>query len=80
MANIVKINKNMVYLPKKIMYSAKLKNGDSVIIRNMTNGIVICKTNVLEDLEVAFQEFDKELTELFISKKAKELTNQQKSV
>ena len=63
---------NRFNIPKEIMNQMQLKVGDKLLLRcNNSKGIIICKPNLWDKLEIDFNELDQEFEDLInIFKKA----------
>ena len=69
---ITTIRNGYLYIPKKYLVKAGIRENTKVVLRVTEHGIALTKINVLDDVNLFFNELDEGLQRLFIKQKSKQ--------
>ena len=54
-----------INIPKDFLVKHNIKKGDKIMIKCNDNGIILCKTNALDEIDIFFESLDGDLRKLW---------------
>ena len=76
---ITTIKGGCLYIPKKCLQIAGLREGSKVILRANSNGLMFRKADFFNEIDEFFSKLDEGLQSLYVKQKAKDFSHKPKS-